>query len=966
MSETDNRWRRIKQLFAQALEQPADLQSAWLEQASADDKVALAEVRSLLAARAQGGASSLVRGAARLAASLLEGQDVHTPAELHRGDQVGAYRLLSVLGEGGMGRVFLAERSDQQFRQQVALKSIRAEFATRELRERFLQEREILARLTHPNIAQLHDGGLDSNGAPYFTLELVTGEPIVRWCDEHRFDVRGRVALLLKVCDAVQYAHRNLIVHRDLKPSNVLVTSDGEPKLLDFGIAKLLEPGESSHLTATASRPMTREYAAPEQVLGEPITTATDVYGLGIMLYELLCGRLPYAAAEQGRTSWPKAIVEEDPEPLHRALTRPGAAPDSHIQAMARATTLPVLRRSLHGDLERIVQRALEKAPENRYLSVTALNSDLRAWLDGRALPGGSTRYQLGKFVRRNRVAVAFAAALTTVVIASLIVITVQSRYVAAEAQAALEQGRTTAAVKDFLLGLFRKADPNVAKGKEITARELVDRGAQRLDRIPADQIALKSELQTTLGTIYFQLGLYKPAAVLHAQAFAALKSLDAAPNLVAASERDLATELFHLKQLPKARTLADDALERLRAMPNAPAADLVRALQTVGWIAESERNGARAARVADEALAIARMPPVDDHLLAKAWNLEGSAHWLLHENEAAAQSYRAALSLDTKIAGPDDQTVLMDTDGIATALYADGRYAEAVGYFRKSRDAHARIFGTATLGTLHATEGLALVEHEAGLYTDARRDFEAILATLKSHPLQGAEFQDEVMLNFGVLLADSGDLDAAERNITTARDEFGKIYGTTFAGVTEAVSDLGFVHATQARLPLAEEELRQALAARAASHDNDVSMDLAHLSDVLRLRGDIDNAVKLGRSASDNALSVYGERSRQAARAHYYYGLALASAHRNNEAQAQMRASLHSFTLIVPPDGMHPFSSGPRLALGTMLAAESGHSAEAVLLLRQALKLRTDTFGSDHQLTVEARNALAKAQAGH
>jgi tetratricopeptide (TPR) repeat protein len=262
----------------------------------------------------------------------------------------------------------------------------------------------------------------------------------------------------------------------------------------------------------------------------------------------------------------------------------------------------------------------------------------------------------------------------------------------------------------------------------------------------------------------------------------------------------------------------------------------------------------------------------------------------------------------------------------------------------------------------LNGTEGLALTEYEAGLYPDSRRDFEQILATLKDNPIQNNEFPNEVKFNYGVVLADLGDLAGAEQQIATARDALIERFGDKFAAVIEASSDLGYVHDLQGKLELAEQELRQAIAGKNDGHDEDISTELMRLSDVRRQRGDVDEAVTSGQNARDNALKVYGEHSRQAARGHYYLGLALLAAHRDADAQAELRASLQSFALIVPPDGLHPFSAGPRLALGRLLAAQSQHSAEGLDLLRQALKLREQTFGSEHPLSVEARSALAQA----
>jgi len=776
---------------------------------------------------------------------------------------------------------------------------------------------------------------------------------------------------LLKVCEAVQYAHRNLIVHRDLKPSNILVTLEGEVKLLDFGIAKPLDEGDAPGLTATHARPMTREYAAPEQVLGEPITTATDVYALGVLMYELLSGHLQYARAERGETSWPKAIVEEQPEALNRAAAR--ATQSSSLTgttldviAGARGLVPPLLRRALQGDLNRIVQRALEKAPEARYPSVTAFASDLRAWLDGRALPGGSARYRMSKFIRRNRIAVGLTTLLLTVVIASLAAIAIEARQAAAQAQNALQQTRTTAAVKDFLLDLFHRADPNVAKGKEITARELVDRGADRIEKIPADQAQLKAELQATLGTIYFQLGLNKQAAALHEQAFKGLSAARGDPVLVAQVERDWATELTPLGDIARARELAADSVARLRALPDPPVPQLVKSLYTMGWVAEGERDAQTALRASREAIELARTPPVDDRLLAQALGLQGSAHWNAHENDAAAESYREAMQLHERLGGADDALTLRDCNGVATALYAGGRYLDAIAYFQKSRDGFARLYGATDVRALHAREGLALVEYEAGRYRDSRADFESILAALKDNPPQNNEFEHEVRMNYGLLLADLGDLTAAQAQVASAQAAILQKFGPKSAHSTEAIGDTGYVESLRGNLETAEQDLRQSIAQKTESHDEDVSTELARLSEVRRRRGDLAEAVTLGEQSRDNALKIFGERSRQAAFAHYYLAAALLAARRDEPAERELRASLKSFSLIAPPDGLHPFSASARLELGKLLLLTGGHAAEAMALLQQSLKLRSENFGGEHPLTVEVRNVLAAATGAH
>jgi len=306
----------------------------------------------------------------------------------------------------------------------------------------------------------------------------------------------------------------------------------------------------------------------------------------------------------------------------------------------------------------------------------------------------------------------------------------------------------------------------------------------------------------------------------------------------------------------------------------------------------------------------------------------------------------------------------LNDEEGIAATLMNSGRYTEAEGFFRTVRDGFGSVYGPNNLHTLNASQGFALDEYEIGRYADARKEFEQILATLTANPLQNNAFQSEVALNYGLVLADLGDLQDAENQIDTAHRALAEKFGATFAGATEGLADLGYVHALQGKLDIAEQELRQALANKTASKDDDLANELAWLSDVRRRRGSTDDALSLAQRARDAATTLYGERSRQAARAHFALGMALLATHANDRALTELRASLDSFTRIVPPDGMHPSSSGPRLELGRLLASDPTHAAEASTLLASAVRLRTDTYGSEHPLTLEAREALAKVSA--
>ena len=949
----DTRWLRIKELFRQGQQYPQAERESWLADQCADDADLHREVAGLLAAQ-HASPGILAEGAAGVLRQLRSDE----PTVDLIGQQVGAYRLLRLVGEGGMGSVYLAEREGGDFAQRVALKLVRADFISDETRVRFTRERNFLARLIHPHIAQLHDGGVAADGTPYFTLEYVEGQPITKYCDAHTLDIRQRVALTLQVCAAVAYAHRNLIVHRDLKPSNILVTADGDVKLLDFGIAKLLDAESVEGQTATQARMMTPEYAAPEQVLGEPITTATDVYAIGVLLYELLCGRLPYARADAGSISWSKAVVEETPESLGRALSRDTGAtnrPTGEAAAVTRGTTLLTLRRSLRGDLDRIVARALAKEPESRYPSAGALAEDLRAFAEGRAISGGSRRYRLRKFMRRYWLPLAAAATIMLILIASGVVVVWQAQQTTREAE-------KTAAVKDFLLELFRNANPNVAQGKQITLRTVVDRGAQRLDTIPAEQIALKAELQNTLGTIYFQLGLFKEALALHEQAFAATKSRPGETLLAAAAERLQATEVASLGDNVRAQVLADDAVQRLHALAQPPAHDLARALSTAGWIAKKRADLARSRQLSDEAYTLASRPPVDDELMYLALRQKGEFARLVNDYASAADNFRRALAISSKRYGRDDEETIVTERLLGTSLNYLSQFEQAQPYLEAAFDASRRVFGEASGRTLRDEEMLAVNEIDWGRIAQARKHLTQMLALAEASVPRDESVLAEIRLNYGEFNTDLGRIDLAEPALVAVRD-FLRQNGGDEGELAETLNGLGKLHLYAGKLDAAESELREALVSLGNAHIDDTAAVLARLSRVRLLRGDIAGAQDLGLQARDNALKISGEKSQTTAAAHGSYGLALSAAGQATQAQAELRASLHSYTLLLPPDGLHLFSAETRLALGSLLADRAETRDEALRLLNQAVALREEFLGADHAYTKDARAALIKAQ---
>jgi serine/threonine-protein kinase len=958
-------WPQVKALFAQALEQPAQTRDAWITAACADDVALAAEVRSLLAAHE---APDRVAGGVAQLLSPLIGEGEAAP---DTGTTIGAYRLLRELGVGGMGRVYLAERVDGQFKQQVALKLIRSEFATAELHQRFLRERDTLARLSHPNIAQLHDGGLSSEGSPYFTLEFIEGEPITRWCDAQRLDIRARLQLLLKVCDAVQYAHRNLIVHRDLKPSNILVTAAGEPKLLDFGIAKPLAGPADAELTGTQTRPMTPEYAAPEQVLGDAVTTATDVYALGVLLYLLLCGRMPYRGAALGQSSWIKAILEEVPEPLDQAVSRTmpsttaptdaDVAPtptviDADTIAAARSTSPQALQRSLRGDLQRIVQRALAKSPEARYATVSAMADDLHAYLDGRALSGGTRTYRLRKFVRRHWLPLAAGALMFLVVLVAAIGL-------AWEAAQVDRQARTAGAVKDFVLDLFQKANPNVARGKLITLRDAVDAGAQRAEHLPDDQATVKAEILNTLGTIYYHLGAHQQAYDLHLRAFELVKTRREDAVLAANAERFAGVDVTSMGEQQRGQELADDALRRLHEAA-APRVVLARALASAGWVAAKREDTARLQQTSDEAFALANQMPSDDEVTYLAMEQKGTLARKLHDLPHAVEYYRRALELVTRVDGVDEQQGITYRQQIGVAYGAMGKYDEARPYLEAAFASAKRVFGENSTRALRIGEVLGVDAFESGDVAGAEAHFARSIELAQTHVPPDESVLAELRLNHAEVLIDLGRYDRAEPLLIGVRDFLAGHAGSDPAESSETLAALGELHLLTGNLDAAEREERQALTILAQAHMDFTAPANTRLCRVELALGQLDAALQSGREARDNGMKIAGERSHDTASAHFAYGLALAAADKGTEAEGEFRAALRAYALLLPPDGLHLRSAPVRLALAQLLSKNARGHAESMSLVSQAIALDTQVLGEADPHTRDARATLAELQA--
>ncbi len=527
---TPETWQQLKTIFQAAIELKLDERAAFLTEACAGDAGLRSRVEKLLASH--DGAGAFLQSPAAVDAGAIE--QIEPSAEQAVGKRIGPYEIIRELGHGGMGTVYLAVRVDDQYRKQVAIKLVNRGMDTDVILRRFMMERQILANLEHPNIARLLEGGSTEDGLPYFVMEYIEGEPINEYCDAQRFTTAERLELFREVCAALQYAHQNLVVHRDIKPSNILVTAEGVPKLLDFGIAKLLSPdwaADTGEATASMVRLMTPEYASPEQLRGLTITTASDVYSLGVVLYELLSGHHPYHLISRRPEEVIQVILQEEPLKPSVAITRTdeirptqSAAPEKitpESVGQTREGTVDKLRRRLSGDLDNIVLKALRKEPERRYASVQEFAEDIRRHLEGLPVTASPATfaYRTGKFIQRNK-AGALAAALIVITLFAATALTVSQAHVARRERAKAE--RRFVEIRKLSNSLITEVQSSLTTipGTTPTQRLLAQKSLEYLDSLSQDEDKDVGEMGE-LASAYINVGslqswtLYDTASAL-------------------------------------------------------------------------------------------------------------------------------------------------------------------------------------------------------------------------------------------------------------------------------------------------------------------------------------------------------------------------------------------------------------------------------------------------------------------
>jgi serine/threonine-protein kinase len=903
------RRRRALAIFDEVADLPGAEREARMAALCAGDDALSSRVRALLAADASDGEPFAGDADAWGEALARDQVDVH---DRMLGREVGAWRIVGIVGHGGMGAVYAAERSDGAYAQRAALKLIRAGADTAAARERFLRERQILAQLQHPNIATLLDGGIGAEGDPYFAMELVDGQPIDRWCDERGLGLRERVTLFLQALDAVRYAHRNLVVHRDLKPSNLLVDDDGRVKLLDFGIARQLQQAEA---TATLDRALTFEYASPEQLHDAPITTASDLWQLGIILHRLLAGSHPFGLTRETPIAKQLQQLERDPEALTRA-----AAHATVEQAAARGGLTPVaLSRALRGNLAEIVRMCLRRDPEARYASADALAGDLRAWLDDRpvsavALP---RRERMRLWLRRNRTLAASIAAVAVALLAGTGVALWQAHAARTQADIAQRENENANAAMQFITSTFAATSPEQTLKSDVSVRQLLDHAQAELDKRGAVDPKVRQPVQRMLGRLYFSLDDDKRGAELlsagtkgvqprnRAEALAladdlviesiALDALERFPEVLAASDRAAALRrqfapddpeqqlrslanitLAHVQKygLPACRRQADEALALAKRMPNPPTDVVLHLYSLIGAGARIADDRPRMLQASDEGIAFADRHGIapESPLRTELMRNRAEALIQLGQYPQAEATAREAVAAAAKTGSAGDTRIGILYGVLAKALSGLGRYREALAAHQDA----TRFMPPADLGPRNAAINLgneAMLEFAVGDYAKGLALSGRAVDTLdEAYIAPGDEFRAPVETKHALLLLANGRtaeatslLDALLPRVRDASGLDSENYAMVVEAMTEAALRTGDAAHGQELLDEARERYaRRGLPATHVKFAQYLRKDAAFA----RLRGDLALAERKQREAVEKLQAVGNPFDVAAARA--------------------------------------------------------------------------------------------------
>jgi serine/threonine protein kinase len=815
----------LSRLLDTALELPAEAREPWLERLAEPFSALRPRLRELLSQQASAETNDFLDTLPKFTVASGETDQAAHAASVREGQIVGVYRLVREIGHGGMSTVWLATRTDGLIKRPVALKlphrhlHLHAQFA-----DRFARERDILAALTHPNIARLYDAGISPEGQPYLAVEYVEGLSLIDYCDSHRLTIGDRVAAFLQVLAAVQYAHAHLVIHRDLKPSNILVMATGHVQLLDFGIAKLLTDGEAKEtaLTQIGGRALTPDYASPEQIVGQPLSIASDVYSLGVVLFELLSGSRPYQLKRNSRGALEQAILEADPRNPSESLAVSHAA--------ACAVSDRSLARTLKGDLDTIVLKALQKDPHARYSTADAFAGDIHRYQRGEPLfakPGGLW-YRGGKFLRRYRLAAASGAAIFAALAVGLGIALWQADRATQQALRAETEARTANSVERFLQNIFlansdHQSDP--IKMRQMTARQLLDIGAKKIDTSLDDAPVAKLRLLKTLGDLYFQLDLNDDAVALQRKQLAVAKRLYGPHDVrVAAALVDLSSAMSASHSSNEQGAVLEEALAILDGQGDHTSrlrGNLMKEL--ADWYDARDRTASLT--YAQESVRLLRpFGPSTD--LAEALIMEGESHTGLNQYSAAAALLSEALAVSKAADGDPNPQLPRINAYLGEARYFEGRWQQSELSYRDGLRAALTFGGSEDIYTIQTESRLG----QFLCLTSRFKEGLTLLKAARDSVLKTANPDDvwnvPMMLElYAESLRKYGDLEPALTDMSTAAAMYHKYQIGTAAELPALESSIA-VLTIMGRLAEAAEILKQSESIRATLEDESTNLN--------------------------------------------------------------------------------------------------------------------------------------------